>query len=107
MVIDILQTIIDYSNLKDQIHCIKMDKYIYGNLYIYQLDAYKYPIDQDIIEKKYFRKLRKLNCSDNRYITSIKHLSNTLEVLDCSNRSGNSYCAIGQNDINYLKNLNI
>jgi len=88
MIIDILQTIIDYANLPSQVYCINIDHNTYDNLYIHALDASKYSnIDQKIISQQKFHKLIKLNCHNNcniRDLNNIGSLCNTLEILDCS-----------------------
>lgn len=104
MITDILQTIINRCALRAQIKCIKIDKYVYDNTYIYELDTYGKPhfpeysehkIDQKIIEQKKFSRLRKLSCRHNIEINNVDHLAESLEELDCGGR-----CAI---DINKIK----
>jgi len=93
MILDIVQTVINFSNLKNQIRCSQMDKYVYDNLYIYSLNT-KYGMSQEIIEKRIFCKMEKLYCYGNDKINNISHLKKTLRVLKCGGD-----CGISQKDI--------
>lgn len=41
MIIDILQEIINYSKLSDQLQCFMINKHVYENIYIYKLNVPK------------------------------------------------------------------
>lgn len=102
MISDILQSIINYNELKYQIRCMGLNKYSNQNTYIYSLMCDRY-MDQAILEKHIFSRLKKLNCCGCTDITSVNHLSETLEVLDCSG----SQCGVNQNGISQLNKLKI
>ena len=71
MIYDILQTVVDYGKLTNQIKLMKMDSYIYNNIHIHKvLDSHN--LTQKILEQKKFSKLRVLNCDDNDTITNVK-----------------------------------
>lgn len=99
MITDILQTVTNFSRLKNQIICMKMDSYSYINIYIYHLKCYK-NMDQNTIMQQKYSKLKTLNCNKNVKITSVNHLSDTLEELYCDN-SGVDQSGISQ--LKYLK----
>jgi len=88
MILDIVQTIINYSgNLADQLCCMQIDSHLYNNIYIYQLDAHfghdMYHITQNVINQKKFCELKYLNCNGNSHIKNVNHLAKTLEILYC------------------------
>lgn len=101
MISDILQIIINYSKLKNQIICSHVNKYMYNNINIYFLEGMT-TITQKTIEMPIFRKLKILRCMNNRYICDVNHLSDTLEDLDCS-----FFCGINQDGISQLKILKV
>ena len=103
MIIDILQTIVDFSTLKNQVNVIQIDKYVYDNLYIHNLDTSNQYVHQKIIEMRYFSRLRILICSNNRFIKNISHLSKTLEKLICNG----DWSAINQEHISKLTKLKV
>lgn len=103
MIIDILQIIINYSHIRDQIKCMTIDTHLYQNINIYSL---KHNVDlnlsQNVIEQRKFRKLKKLSCGMNKKIYDVNHLADTLKILKCP-----GYCGIDQNGISQLKCLEI
>lgn len=108
MIIDIIQSIIDYGQqLINKIRCMKINKYVYDNTYIFQIDKcynYCYRYDQQVIKQKKFSKLRTFNCS-NIYnihnIYNLNHLADTLHNLYCDGE----YCGIHQGCISELKKI--
>jgi len=108
MIIDILQTIINCSNLKNQIECIQIDGHTYMNLYIYSLNTSKCHINQNILENRYFGRLKILNCSGNAQITNLNFFGDTLEILDISSNIdlySDNTCGVDQNGIYQLKKV--
>ena len=99
MILDIVQIIVNYSILKNQIVCLQINSYTYNNLYVYSLENIP-NIDQKIIEKKMFCRLHNLNCFNNNKINNVDHLVNTLEILNCGGD-----CGIDQTHISKLKNI--
>ena len=67
MILDILQTIINYNKLENQLKCMKMNVHSYENLCIYALNykniewSIAYKMDQNIIEQKKYSKLKILD----------------------------------------------
>lgn len=130
MIIDIIQTIIDHSGkLFCQIKCMKMNKYIYENTYIYSLhrgeknqDDFDHigPFDreyinnikkitQEVIEQKKYSRLVRIDFSPevhyggiNKKVSSVNHLAYTLKYLNCS-----WDCGINQAGISKLKKIEI
>lgn len=105
MIIDIMQSIVNYVGICDQVNCIMINKFHSKNIYIFNVDAsdnsiFGSNINQNIIEQHKYSKLKILNCRDNEQIEDVNHLADTLENLDCS---GN--CAIDQNGISKLDKL--
>jgi len=100
MIVDILNEILNYSNLTNQKRITQIDKNSHDNLYIYSLNV---PIfmSQKILEHKIFSRLTKLRCHGNYGIYDVGHLCNTLKMLECCE------CAIDQNGISKLKYLEI
>lgn len=99
MITDILQIVVNFSRLKNQIMCMKMDSYLYENIYIYHLKCYK-NMDQNTVKQQKYNRLKTLNCNKNVKITDVNHLSDTLEELYCDN-SGINQSGISQ--LKYLK----
>lgn len=106
MIIDILQTILNYGIEVDQINCMSINTFVYSNLYIYKLDCrcndsrdckYKF-VNQKILEQKKFSRLKILYCGKT-IINDVNHLKDSLEKLDCS------YGYVDQNGISELKKL--
>lgn len=101
MIIDIIQTIISFCKLGDQIKFIQMNSYVYNNSYIYSLYAFdESNIDQEIIEQTKFSRLQELHCCYNKNIYDIGHLNKTLKKLYCRGES-----KISQKCIDKLTNL--
>lgn len=117
MIIDIIQTIINCSDkLLNQIRCMKINKYVYDNTYLYSLHGKNshnshriYKITQKIIEQKKYSRLVYLdfdnknhlgNC--NKGVTDLTHLAYTLEYLNCP-----WDCGVCQDGISKLKKLKI
>lgn len=107
MIIDIVQTIINHCVLRNQAKCMKINKYVYDNTFIYELDTYgkphfpgygEYKVDQKIIEQKKFSRLKKLSCYNSIEINNIDHLTESLEELDCGGR-----CMIDINKTKFKK----
>lgn len=80
MIDDLIQTIVNNSNIKTQLRCMQMDTCVYDNIYVYVLLAAK-KMDQKILEQKKFCKLRILNCSYSQNICDVNHLTETLASL--------------------------
>lgn len=109
MITDILQTIINYGTICNQIKCMTVNSYTYENLYIYSLhcdelhnkssNTFKH-IDQLIIEQKKFNRLKILKCHGSS-IYNVNHLRDSLEELECR------YSSVNQNGISQLKKLRI
>lgn len=93
MKLKIIQNIVNHSNLQNQIKCSQIDRCVNDNLLIYSLDA-KNNVDQQIIKKRIFGKLKILDCRDNQEIYNVNHLANTLMYLDCSGDCCVPYCGI-------------
>ena len=101
MIVDILQTIINYCPLKNQLMCMEINTHTYNNLYVYAID-HKHTnnmskMDQKIIEQKKYSRLKILKSEDS-CVTDVNHLCNTLETLICGYDS-----RIDQNGIKDLK----
>ena len=123
MIIDIIQTIINYCRLSNQIKCTKIDRYVYDNIYIYSLRGnnsrstkinhsnshYIYKMTQEIIEQKRYSRLIYL-CFDNvlclgrcnEKIVNLNHLADTLEYLSCPWN-----CGVNQVGISELKKIKV
>lgn len=103
MITDIIQNIINFSFVQQQIDLCQMDKYMYNNTYIYKLkikSRYKNIINQKIIEQKKFSRLKKLCVTNVKKIYDVNHLAETLICLKCGILS-----SIDQSGIAKLKNL--
>lgn len=100
MILDIIQTIINWSKLNDQLKCSMIDKYMYNHINIYKLNVPK-NMTRDIFMQKKYSKLKILLCNGNHDLCNITHLSNTLIELNCSGR----YSKINQHNISELKIL--
>ena len=104
MIFDILQTIIDNSNqLSDQLNIIQINRHTNENCMIHVLTT---PIKMTSVvfrQKKYSR-IKKLvhtqGLGHSRGITSVNHLSETLEILICRGEYH-----IRQRSFNKLKKL--
>lgn len=108
MIIDIVQTIINFGKLVDQISAVEVNKYVYCNSYIYSLDAsFDCNIDQKIIEQEKFRRLWKLNCSCNENIFSVNHLADSLLELYCSSEENEFWMYRQYYESEILKNSGI
>ena len=105
MIIDLLQNIVGYSNLRNQIRCSMLDNYTYDNIYIYILNADQHYIDQKIIEQKKFSKLKKL-AYKNSNISNLNHLADTLEILYIGGKFDAKY-SIRQEGISKLKKIRV
>ena len=81
--INLIQNIVNFSDLKTQIKLCSLCQENYYFLKIYVLDASNNKfITQEIIEQDKFDKLRTLDIKDNNKIYDINFLKNTLEKLD-------------------------
>ena len=101
--LDVVQIICDFCDLKTQINLIKTCKEYEENLKIKKLtctDIINSQITQNILQQKKFDQLRCLNVWNNKKITSVNHLKDTLLELDCS-----CVCGIRQEGINDLRKL--
>ena len=104
MILELIQTIVDYSGLNDQIALIQVDSYTYNNTYIYKLvadNSCESYVDQNVLEQEKFSKMKILDCTHNIKIYDVNHLSDVLEELYC-NGSG-----MDQEGISKLKKLRI
>ena len=75
MITDIIQNIINYSFIKQQILTCKLDSHTYDNIFIYKLkirSRYRHVINQYIIDQKKFSKLRILKIPNVKKIFSVK-----------------------------------
>jgi len=107
MIIDLLQTIINNSSSADQIAVAYMDKYTYQNIYVYIVDTtIGNKINQDILDRRMFSKLKILYCDRNQKINNLDHLSKTLEELHCNGINNNNN-NIHQNTIYKLNKLRV
>jgi len=89
MIIDLLQTVINYSKLKPQIYITQIDGYVHESVYIFHLTVPKnVRFNQSILEQKKFAKLKKIDCNGNIRISSVNHLADTLEELKCNGCRG-------------------
>lgn len=98
MYIDILQNIMNYLYLVDQIKISQLDKQIYDNIKIYYLDDNR--INDKILQQKKFNMLKKLVIQNNRNVTNLNHLL-YLEDLTCSGLES----SISDESIKQLYNL--
>jgi len=80
MIIDLLQNIVDYSSLQNQIKCAKLDTYTNENILIYKLTDHK-KINQNVLEHRIFSKLKILKLRLEYNMKDVYHLSETLEKL--------------------------
>ena len=104
MIIDLLQIIVDYSSVNNQIICTSINNDTYHNLLIYKLDIPDYSlIDYNIIIQHRFRNMKIFGCCRQNNISDVNHWSDTLKELYCSGRD----CAIDQNGISQLKVLKV
>jgi len=110
MIVDIIQNIINYSDLRSQIKCSQIDSNTNNLLYIYSLNTRQTKINQKILEKKIFSRLKKLVCFQNETINDSHHLKDTLVELDCSGYYPDDHdCGIDQKgicELKYIKKLN-
>ena len=106
MILDILQTIINFNKLENQLKYTEINVLLHENLKIYTLSFKNIydintftKLDQKIIEQKKYNNLKILR-SELSHITDVNHLCDTLEVLSCTKVSD-----IDQNGIKDLKKL--
>jgi len=95
--VEIYQLIINYLLLADKLNFFQLNKFLYHNLKIYELDNKL--VTQSIIEQNKFDKLKKLTVYAANKLISINHLCN-LEILICQNNSD-----LSQEGIMNLSNL--
>jgi len=117
MILDIIQTIVNYgSSLPDQLCCMQIDSYCYNNIYIYKLDAHfsysRYNVTQKVIKQNKFNRLEYLDCSGNADIKNINHLAKTLNTLHCRSIVSDvgqqiKISGIGQTSISKLEKIKI
>ena len=105
--INLIQNILNFSDLKTQIKLCSLCQENYYFLKIFKLNALNdLNITQKIIEQDKFNKLRELDINNNKNINDVNFAKNTLEKLNASEK----YCGITQNGIQELiklKYLNI
>ena len=100
--INLIQNIVNFSDLKTQIKLCSLCQENYYFLKIFILDTSYYSnITQEIIEQNKFNKLRELNILNNIKIYNINFLKFTLEKLDASGEK----CRITQKGIQQLIKL--
>jgi len=129
MIIDIIQTIINYGNIYEQIRLAQVNRDIYDDIYIYKLDGRKmdnlYIKDINILKQKKFGRIKIL--VEPHFVPRIKNKENTgrydmwsetLEELYCvgdgiccydviTNQKQNNIADQKQSDIVNLKKLKI
>src|SRR5437660_11928080 len=98
--LDIIQIILDFSDIKTQLILTSLSREYYDGLKIREL-IYR-GITQEIIMQKKFDNLQILDVQDNSEIVNVNHLKNTLITLYCG-----GCCGIDQNGISDLKRLQI
>ena len=102
--INLIQNILNFSNLKTQIKLCSLCQEYYYFLKIYVLNSLNDSnITQEIIEQDKFNKLRELDIYNNSIFKNINFLKNTLEILDVSGDD----CGIRQEGIQELTKLKI
>ena len=99
MIFDIMQTIINYMLLRDQIICSEINNHLNADIKIYHLDCPR-NMDNKEIKKKKFNKIKILNCNKNMNIEDVNIFENTLEILICCGNNG-----ITQEGISRLKKI--
>ena len=102
MFIDIISVLLKYCNITEQINICEINKYLYDELYIFSLDVknIKY-FDNAILKQKRYSKMQKLDCSDNKILTNIDCINDTLKILLCNGKT----CGINQESISGLRIL--
>lgn len=101
--LDVVQIICDFCNLKTQINLIRSCKEYDNSLKINSLDCSTgigAKITQKILQQKKFSRLRYLHVPNNKKITNVNHLKDSLIQLDCRDESG-----IDQEGIKELRKL--
>src|SRR5438105_15159296 len=93
---DVVQKILDFSNVKEQLILTSLSREHYNELKIRKLTDYR--ITQEIIMQKKFDRLQTLNARNNSKIVDINHLKDVLIELNCD-----YICGIDQNGISGLK----
>ena len=105
MIIDILNNIIKYCRLERQIDVHNINTYTTQNIYIYNLSLLGYHnFTQKTLCQRKYSKLMILLCPNNKNITDVNHLKDTLIELDCSGRK-NGICQDGIAKLASLKIL--
>lgn len=101
---NIIQNILNYSTLQNQISILCMNKYTSNNIHIKKLSSNK--INQSTILQKKFSKLIILDLYDNKYVNDVNHLCDTLIGLNCGGYI-NGVAQCGLIKLNKLRYLNI
>lgn len=104
MIIDILHSIMKYCEFKEQIDIHNINRHTSNNIYIYRLSVNSNDnITENILHQRKYSRLAALLCPNNKNISDINHLKNTLIELDCSGRNSK----IDQNGFSCLKFLKV
>lgn len=85
MIVDVIQNIIHYCQLRSVINLCEMDKHTYQNTYVYEINEKSYgynKIEPHVLCQKKYSKLRKLYVSHNKKLVDISNLSHTLIHLE-------------------------
>jgi len=104
MILDIVQTIVNYCKIESQIMCTKINTYLCNNINIYSFTC-TFEADLSVVMQRKYSKLKIMYCDDISYILSVNHLADTLEELYCECNGG--ICGINQDGISRLKKLKI
>ncbi len=87
--IDIIQSILNYSDFMTQLRLTTLCKEYYEKLKIYSIDKeYGHKLTQIILNNPIYNRLQILNCDYNPNITDINHLGESLIELHCRSNSG-------------------
>ena len=83
MIPELIQNIVDYSHLENQLKICQIDKPIYQYIHIYKL---RLPgnMKQNIFMQDKYSRVRDLDCRKNDHIHSLDHLGKILIKLNCS-----------------------
>lgn len=81
--IDLLQIIVDFSNIKESLSMCRLNKYTYNKIKIYYLDESHNNVTDDILRQKKYSHLIGLDLNYNFQVKNINHLTNLKILYAC------------------------
>ena len=109
MILEIYQIISEYLSFIHSSNLIKLNKSVYDNIKIYDLNLeskYTKHLTINILSQKRFSKLKKIKLCENIFVQDLDIFKNTLEELNCAKFTYHSqYTIINQASIKNLINL--